>query len=74
MKEAEYDPAAEDPKGQDNLDAATRLFDTRGEGKILYAALESYKKEIMAIDPEIAKDLGSKLPLNLDPPKIGLRQ
>jgi len=69
MKEAEYDPAAEDPKGQDNLDAATRLFDTRGEGKNLYAALESYKKAIMAIDPEIAKDLGSKLPLNLEVPK-----
>jgi gliding motility-associated protein GldM len=69
MKEAEYDPTSEDPKGQDNLDAATRLFDTRGEGKNLYAALESFKKDILAIDPEISKDLAAKLPLNLEAPK-----
>jgi gliding motility-associated protein GldM len=51
---------------EDNIDAATRLFDTKGEGKNLYAALENFKKNILAIDPEISKALASKLPLNLD--------
>ncbi|MFN9784153.1 MAG: hypothetical protein ACK54A_13055, partial [Sphingobacteriales bacterium] len=32
---------------EDNVDAATRLFDTKGEGKNLYAALENFKKNIL---------------------------
>jgi len=54
---------------EDNVDAATRLFDTKGEGKNLYAALENFKKNILAIDEDMAKSLGAKLPLNLDVPK-----
>jgi gliding motility-associated protein GldM len=54
---------------EDNVDAATRLFDTKGEGKNLYAALENFKKNILAIDPDISKALAAKLPLNLDVPK-----
>ncbi len=54
---------------EDNIDAATRLFDTKGEGKNLYAALENFKKNILAIDPEISKALAAKLPLNLELPK-----
>lgn len=54
---------------EDNVDAATRLFDTKGEGKNLYAALENFKKNILAIDPEISKALSAKLPLNLEVPK-----
>jgi gliding motility-associated protein GldM len=70
MKEAGYDPSKGDSSfKEDNIDAATRLFDTKGEGKNLYAALDNFKKNIMAIDPDIAKDLGAKLPLNLEIPK-----
>jgi len=71
MKEAEYDPTSENTKGEDDLDAATRLFDTKGAGKALYTSLDRYKKSILAIDPEIAADLGAKLPLNLTIPKSG---
>jgi gliding motility-associated protein GldM len=70
MTEAGYDPASGDSSfKEDNIDAATRLFDTKGQGKKLYQALETYKNNILAIDPEIAKDLGGKLPLNLETPK-----
>jgi hypothetical protein len=54
---------------EDNIDAATRLFDTKGEGKNLYATLENFKKGVMAIDPEMTKAIGAKIPLSLDPPK-----
>jgi gliding motility-associated protein GldM len=70
MKEAGYDPSSGDSSfKEDNIDAATRLFDTKGEGKNLYSTLENFKKNILAIDPDIAKALGSKLPLNLSVPK-----
>jgi gliding motility-associated protein GldM len=70
MKEAGSNPADGDSSfKEDNIDAATRLFDTKGEGKNLYTALENFKKNILAIDPEIAKALGNKLPLNLEIPK-----
>jgi len=70
MKEADYDPSTGDSSfKEDNIDAATRLFDTKGEGKNLYAALENFKKNILAIDPAIAKELGNKIPLNLEVPK-----
>jgi gliding motility-associated protein GldM len=47
MKEAGYDPASGDSSfKEDNIDAATRLFDTKGEGKKLYDALESFRKNI----------------------------
>jgi len=68
MKEADLDTETGEFK-EDNIDAATRLFDTKGEGAKLYAALENYKKNILAIDPEIAKSLAAKLPLNLEVPK-----
>jgi gliding motility-associated protein GldM len=67
-KEAGLDPETGEFK-EDNIDAATRLFDTKGEGKNLYTALENFKKNILAIDPDIAKSLSAKLPLNLELPK-----
>ncbi len=70
MKEAGYEPESGDSTyKEENLDAATRLFDTRGEGGNLYKNLENFKKNIMAIDPEMAKALSSKIPLNLEVPK-----
>ncbi len=69
-REAGYNPEKGDSAfKEDNIDAATRLFNTKGEGKKLYTALESFKQQIMAIDPEIAKAMQNKIPLNLDPPK-----
>jgi gliding motility-associated protein GldM len=70
MKEAGYAPEKGDSSfKEDNIDAATRLFDTQGEGKNLYEALDNFKKNILAIDPEIAKSLGAKIPLNLETPR-----
>ena len=52
-----------------NLDASTRLMDRDGEGKKLLAMLTDYKQKLLAIDPEIAKEFASKLPLDLTKPK-----
>jgi gliding motility-associated protein GldM len=70
LKEAGFDPAANGDSTfkEDNIDAATRLFDVKGQGKTLYTTLEQFKKDIMAIDPEIAKELGNKIPVNLTIP------
>ncbi|WP_431212247.1 hypothetical protein ACQ86N_42015 [Puia sp. P3] len=35
-----------------NLDAATRLFDTKGEGKVLYERLKKFKVDVLnLLDP-----------------------
>ncbi len=43
-----------------NLDAATRVFDKDGKGKILYDSLAEYKKQMIAVlnpnAPDIAKN------------------
>jgi gliding motility-associated protein GldM len=56
--------------GIDNLDAATRLMGTgkEGEGEKLRLALEQYKKDLLAIDPEIAKEFDHSLPINTEMP------
>ena len=46
----------------------------KAKAKTLYTALESFKKNILAIDPEIAKQLGPKIPLNLEIPEIKIRK
>jgi len=51
---------------EDNIDAATRYFDTKGNGKDLYAKLEEFKTRLLGIDPEMAKQIGQKIPLNLE--------
>lgn len=55
---------------EDNLDAATRMFisgppDGKGKGEELYNRLEEYKKQLLAIDPEMTKEIGKSLPLDL---------
>jgi gliding motility-associated protein GldM len=55
---------------EDDLDAATRLFlsnppEGKGKGKDLYAKLKSFKDQLMAIDPDIAKEVGPTLPLDI---------
>jgi gliding motility-associated protein GldM len=53
---------------EDNLDAATRLFDTHGKGKELEAKLRQYKEAMLNIDPEIRKQFEATLPIDVTPP------
>lgn len=52
----------------ENLDAATRLMGTEGEGEKLRIALEQYKKDILAVDPEINTTFANGLPINAEKP------
>ena len=53
----------------DNLDISTRIMVEHGGGKELYKRLDQYKKEILALDPEIGKQFATSLPINLTKPK-----
>lgn len=53
---------------EDNLDASTRLFETRGEGPKLQARLEQYKRDMLNIDPSIKKQFENNFPVNTTPP------
>ncbi|TAF51042.1 MAG: gliding motility protein GldM, partial [Sphingobacteriia bacterium] len=55
---------------EDDLEAATRLFVSeppsgKGKGKELYEKLRSFKEQLLAIDPAIAKEVGPNLPLDI---------
>jgi len=55
---------------EDDLEAATRLFVSappsgKGKGKDLFNKLESFKKQLLEIDPEMAAAIGANLPLHL---------
>ncbi|MBW0178856.1 gliding motility protein GldM [Sediminibacterium sp.] len=57
---------------EDNLDAATRMFisappNGKGKGKELFNKLTEFKKQLLAIDPEMAKEIAASLPLDLTP-------
>jgi gliding motility-associated protein GldM len=65
----EAELAADGSFKEDNIDAATRLFDTKGAGKILYNELADFKTKLLAVDPEMAAQISSRLPLNLAIPK-----
>ena len=68
--EAGYDP--KDPNStfkEDNIDIATRIMDKQGEGEKLKAALEKYKQQLLAIDPEVGKQFANSLPIDLTIPK-----
>jgi len=54
---------------EDNLDAATRLFDTQGKGKELEAKLIAYRKAMLDIDTSIRAKFEKTLPIDVDPPK-----
>ena len=53
---------------EDNLDAATRLFDTQGKGKELQDKLAAYKKAMLDIDPDIRTKFEKTLPIDVEPP------
>nr|MCU0404260.1 gliding motility protein GldM [Chitinophagaceae bacterium] len=55
---------------EDNLDAASRLFETKGEGEKLFNKLKQYKADILKVlPPELAKKLEASLPIDLEKPK-----
>ena len=53
---------------EDNLDAASHLFDTQGKGKELEAKLKAYKAAMLKIDPLISAKFGKTLPVDVEPP------
>lgn len=55
---------------EDDLDAATRLFISapptgKAKGIELFDKLENFRKQLLKIDPEMSKAIGSNLPLSL---------
>ncbi len=53
---------------EDNLDASTRLFETKGKGKELKDALDKYSKDILGLDPKINAQFANNFPVNTQPP------
>lgn len=53
---------------EDNLDASTRLFETKGKGKELEAKLLKFKEDILNLDPEIRKRFEKSLQIETTPP------
>ncbi len=53
---------------EDNLEAATRLFDKQGKGKELDAKLRQYREAMLNIDPAIRQEFEKTLPIDLTLP------
>ncbi|MFN9711081.1 MAG: hypothetical protein ACK55K_06700 [Bacteroidota bacterium] len=70
---AGFDPS--DPESgfkEDNIDASTRVMDKQGNGKKLLESIEKYKKDILALDPEVGallKDVINNV-INTEIPKL----
>jgi gliding motility-associated protein GldM len=74
LKEAGFDPAknGDSTFKEDNQDVATRIMVEQGKGKELRAKLEQYKKEMIALDPSLAKEIETylkQIDLNTPPTK-----
>ncbi len=57
---------------KDNLDASSHLFITEKRGQALYDRMIKLQSDLLLIDPEIAKEFATKLPINIatnDPDK-----
>ena len=54
---------------EDNLDASTRLFETKGKGEELRKRLEQYRDDMLNIDPTIKSNFASTFPVNTVPPR-----
>jgi gliding motility-associated protein GldM len=54
---------------EDNLDIATHIMVEKGEGKKLYDMLAKYKKDVLGVDPLIAKEFDKTLQIDLTQPK-----
>jgi gliding motility-associated protein GldM len=48
---------------EDDKDAVSNLFEAKGKGKELYDRLKNYKKDMLAIDPQITAAFESTMPL-----------
>ena len=59
----------EEKFAEENLEAATRLFDTKGRGKELYQKLTDFKANIIGVDPELKAQFENALPIDLTVPK-----
>ena len=59
MKGAGFNPAenGDSTFKEDDQDVATRIMVEEGKGKELYANLQKYKKDMMAIEPALAKEV-----------------
>jgi gliding motility-associated protein GldM len=53
---------------EDDLEAATRLFIVNGKGPELKKDLESFKSQLLALDPKIGAEFANKLPIDLTIP------
>ena len=53
---------------EDNLEAASRLFGTKGKGKELETRLIAYKEAMLKIDPAIRAKFEKTLPVDVEPP------
>ncbi|MBD0366261.1 MAG: gliding motility protein GldM [Flavisolibacter sp.] len=70
LTDAGYNPAAgKTTFKEDNLDVATRLMVEGRDGKKLYSELQQYQKNILAIDPTVAQEFKTNLPIDLTMPK-----
>ncbi|HWB26921.1 MAG TPA: gliding motility protein GldM [Chitinophagaceae bacterium] len=54
---------------EDDIDAAQRIIVEGGEGKKLFATLQTFKNGVLNVDPAITNDLGKNFPVNLEAPK-----
>jgi gliding motility-associated protein GldM len=75
LKEAGFNPNAgnkfDSSYKLDNLDIATRIMVEKKKGPELRAKLDEYKKAILAIDPEIAKEFkDGGLQINTEMPRV----
>lgn len=71
LKEAGFDPSKKGDSTfkEDNQDIATRIMVEQGKGKELRQKLETYKKQMMAIDDSLAKQIEALLKqIDLVPP------
>lgn len=55
---------------QDNLDVATRVMVTEGEGKKLRQKLQDYRDNLLKIDPLIAAELKNSLQIDVSIPPV----
>lgn len=70
-REAGYNPEKGDTIFKDDdLDAATRLFDTKGEGEKLKSSLEKFRTDILAQLPEKQRaEIADNIPIDTNIPK-----
>lgn len=52
----------------DYLEASTRIFEKKGEGKVLYQRLDQYRKAMLGIDPSIEAEFKNTFPIDMTVP------